>query len=306
MSRLHEISKHLPSALRKTGVLLKDSFNKWLDDNAPRLGAAIAFYTISSLAPLLVIAIGVAALFFGRQAAEGRIVAEMGSLVGGEGAKAIETMLAAARQKDSGLLATILGIITLLVASTGLFSELKSSLNDIWKVKPLSGASAIKSALKTRLLSFTMVLGIGFLLLVSLLISAVISALGASLQRWVPEYPLLLQIANQFISFGIITALFAMMYKVLPDVDITWRDVWVGAAVTAVLFTLGKFLIGLYLGRSSVASAYGAAGSFVIILIWIYYSALLFFFGAAFTFVFTQRHGSQKDASELRPCTANP
>lgn len=297
--------KRLLGTLREIGALLKDAFNKWLDDNAMRLGASIAFYTISSLAPLLIIAIGIAALFFGQKAAEGHIVTEMQNLVGSDGAKAIEAMLAAARQKSSGVLAAIIGIVTLLVASTGLFSELKSSLNDIWKVKPAPGESAIKSALKTRLLSFTMVLGIGFLLLVSLLISAVISALGASLSRWVPEYPLLLQFTNQIISFAIITALFAMMYKVLPDVDITWRDVWIGAAVTAVLFTAGKFLIGLYLGRSSVASAYGAAGSFVIILIWIYYSSLLFFFGAAFTYVFAKRHGSQAhEGAEMQPCTA--
>ena len=292
MPNFDAIIQRVPKPLRTAGSLVKDTFNKWLADNAPRLGASIAFYTISSLAPLLIIAIAVAALFFGQQAAEGQIVGQMASLVGQDGGKAIETTLAATRQQHSGVIATIIGIGALIVASTGLFVELQSSLNDIWGVKPKPNDSAVKSLLKSRLISFSMVVGIGFLLMVSLIISAVISALGESMKAWIPEYPLLLQISNQLISFGIITALFAMMYKILPDTPISWRDVWVGAAVTAVLFTLGKFLIGLYLGRSSMASAYGAAGSFVVILVWIYYSSMLFFFGAEFTCIYARQHGS--------------
>ena len=168
-------------------------------------------------------------------------------------------------------------------------------------MKPKQDESGIKAALKSRVVSFSMVLGIGFLLLVSLLISAVVSALGESIKAWVPQSPLLLQLSNQIISFAIITALFAMMYKILPDVPLRWGDVLVGAAVTALLFTAGKFLIGLYLGRSSVASAYGAAGSFVIILIWIYYSSLIFFFGAEFTHVYTRRHGSHHSSLVENP-----
>ncbi len=294
MPLLDKIPRPARDFFRTAGTLFRKTVDSWLDDNAPRLGAAIAFYTVSSLAPLLIIAIGFAALFFGEKAAEGRIVVEMQNLVGKSGAEALQTMLAGARQHSSGFFPSLLGILTLLVTSTGLFVELQSSLNSIWNVRPDPGANTLLLQLKSRLLSFGLVLGVGFLLLVSLLVSAVISAVGETLRSFVPDSPWLLQFNNQLLSFGIITLLFAMMYKVLPDVQIRWRDVWVGAAVTAVLFTLGKFLIGLYLGRSSVTSAYGAAGSFVIVLLWIYYSALIFFFGAEFTKSYVQRHGASR------------
>jgi len=282
----------IPSPVKTAGSLMAETFDQWLDHKAPRLGAAIAFYTVSSLAPLFIIAIGVAALFFGQQAAEGQLVTQMRDLVGASGAEALQAMLAGARQHSTGLVPTLIGIITVLITSTGVFVELQDSLNTIWDVRQQPGTSTLRSLVKSRVLSFGLVLGVGFLLLVSLVASAVISALGETMRSIVPQSPFMLQIGNQLVSFSIITLLFAMMYKLLPDVEIMWRDVWSGAATTAVLFTVGKFLIGLYLGRSGVASAYGAAGSFVVLLIWIYYSALLFFFGAEFTRVYAVKRGS--------------
>lgn len=293
MLRLVALRCQLLRFLKLVVSLLKQTAEEWLAHNAPRMGAAIAFYTVSSLAPLLIIAIGVAALFFGQQAAEGQIVSQMQSLVGQSGAEALQAMLAGARRHSSGALPTAIGLATLFVTSTGLFVEMQDDLNTVWDAKPKPDQSSVRALLRSRILSFGLVLGVGFLLLVSLIISAVLSALDGSLSRLVPSYPRLLQLTNQLISFFIVSLLFAMMYKVLPDAKIAWRDVIIGSAFTALLFTLGKFLIGLYLGHSFVASAYGAAGSFVIILVWIYYSSLLFFFGAEFTQVYSKRHGSR-------------
>src|SRR5438094_201799 len=256
---------------------LKETFSEWSEDRAPRMGAALAYYTVFSLAPVLVIAIGVAGIFFGQRMAEGRLMHEIRNLVGPEGAGAIRAMIAnAAADRPGGVVATMMGVAALVFGATGAFVELQDALNTIWKVQPRP--RGLLRMLKDRFLSFTLVVGIGFLLLVSLVISAALAALGSVTARYVS--PSLLHGVNFLVSFGVITVLFAMIFKILPDAKIAWRDVWLGAAVASLLFSAGKFIIGLYLGKSGMASAYGAAGSLVIVLVWVYYSAQILFLGA--------------------------
>jgi membrane protein len=270
--------------------LLTETFNGWSEDKAPRLGAALAYYTIFSLAPLLVIVIGIAAFVFGREAAQGQVLGQLQGLLGEEGGKAIQSMIQNATQnKATGVLATLIGIATLLFGASGVFGELQDALNTVWGVKPKPGRG-ILGVVKQRFLSFAMVAGIAFLLLVSLTVSTALAALGKFMAGLFQTE--LLHVLNFVLSFAVITFLFAMIYKLLPDARIAWTDVWIGAVVTALLFTIGKFAIGLYLGKSSVASAYGAAGSLVIVLVWIYYSAQILFFGAEFTEVYARRYGS--------------
>lgn len=274
--------------------LLKEAFADWLDDKAPRLGAALSFYTIFSIAPLLLIAIGIAGLVFGAEAARGEIVGTIGGLVGEEGARAIEEMVENAGKERQGLIATIIGFVTLLFGAAGVFGQLKDALNTIWEVEPRKGGG-LGGFIKDRFLSFTMVLGVGFLLLVSLLMSAALGAMGSFLSARLPGGEALWNVVNLVVSFAVITFLFAVMFKYLPDIRIEWRDVWIGAAFTSALFVLGKFAIGLYLGKSSASSVFGAAGSLVVILIWIYYSAQILFFGAEFTQVYAKSHGSRRN-----------
>ena len=265
---------------------LKETFSEWSEDRAPRMGAALAYYTVFSLAPVLVIAIGVAGIFFGQRMAEGRLMHEIRNLVGPEGAGAIRAMIAnAAADRPGGVVATMMGMAALVFGATGAFVELQDALNTIWKVQPRS--RGLLRMLKDRFLSFTLVVGIGFLLLVSLVISAALAALGSVTARYVS--PSLLHGVNFLVSFGVITVLFAMIFKILPDAKIGWRDVWLGAAVASLLFSAGKFIIGLYLGKSGMASAYGAAGSLVIVLVWVYYSAQILFLGAEFAHVYARR-----------------
>lgn len=271
-------------------VLLKHTFFKWLEDKAPRLGAALAYYTMFSLSPVLIITIAIAGLVFGQKASQGQIVAQIQGLVGEEGAKAIQAMIENARRPASGTIASLLGLITLLIGATGLFGELQDALNTIWHVRPSSGRGLL-GIIKDRFLSFTMVLGVGFLLLVSLMISAGLAAMGRFVGGMLSRWAFLGQLANFLVSFVVITVLLAMLFKYLPDIQIAWNDVWIGAAATALLFSVGKFLIGFYLGRSSVASAYGAASSLAIILIWVYYSAQIFLFGAEFTQIYAKHRG---------------
>lgn len=273
-------------------TLLKESFTEWREDDASRLAAALAYYTIFSLAPLLIVVIAVAGFFFGEAAVQGEIVGQIEGLVGQEGAQLIEGMVARAGRGGADIIATIVGLATLLLGSTRVFSQLQDALNTVWEVEP-DPDRPLLSTVKDRLLSFSMVLGIGFLLLVSLVISAVLSALDQYLTNLLPGGGLILQVLNFVISFGVITLLFAMIYKALPDVEIDWDDVWVGGAITALLFVIGKFLVGIYLGRSGVASTYGAAGSLVIVLLWIYYSAQILLFGAEFTEVYARRYGTR-------------
>jgi membrane protein len=274
-------------------VLFSDAVNEWYKHKAPRLGASLAFYTLLSLAPLLVVVVALAGAVYGEEAARGQIVAQLSDLVGRTGATAIEDVIKQARQPAVGLLATLAGLITLFFGATGVVAELRDALNTIYEI-PAPEVTGLKSLLlfvRERLFSFTMVLSVGFLLLVSLAINAWLAAMGTWFTGWLPA--LVLQTVSTIISWFIITVLFAGIYKALPDVKIEWRDVILGAAVTSLLFNLGKFAIGLYLGSSTVASAYGAAGSLVILLIWVYYSAQIFFLGAEFTQVFANRYGSQ-------------
>jgi membrane protein len=283
--------------------LLKTTFSEWMEDKAPRLAAALAYFTVFSLAPLLVIAISIAAIFFGEEAARGQIVGQIQGLVGEEGAAAIEAMIANANQVEGGVVATIVGVVTLLIGASGVFGQLQDALNTIWEVAPKPGRN-IAHFLRSRFLSFGMVLVMGFLLLVSLLLSATLAGIGTYMAGLLPGFAPLWEAVNFLVSFAIITLLFALIYKVLPDVKITWGDVWIGAAFTALLFSIGRTLIGIYLGSAAVGSAYGAAGSFVVILVWVFYSAQILLFGAEFTQVYAHRYGSQiRPASIAVPLT---
>lgn len=274
--------------------LLSDSFDKWSAHKAPRLGASLAFYTLLSLTPLLLIAVSVVGLVFGHKAAEADIVAQVRQLVGPQGAKAVSALLEGAQSKTHGVAATLFGLITLLFGASGVLIELRDALNTVWDVPPrtLKGLQTIKSFLKERLFSFALVLSIGFVLLVSLAVNAFIAALGALSASILPIHEVLLHIANAIVSFLIIAVLFAAIYRIMPDVRIQWRDVALGGAVTSFLFTIGKLLIGLYLGKATFASSYGAAASLVVFIVWVYYSSQIFFLGAEFTKVFADRYGS--------------
>jgi membrane protein len=271
--------------------LLAETVFEWSEDRAPRLGAALAFYTVFALAPGLIVIIALAALLLGQEAAQGQIIDQVEDLIGVAGAQAIQAAIESARSAGGSLVATGLGALTLLFGLWGVFGELQDALNTIWGVtaRPWRGVIGV---VKERFWSFTLVVGIGFLLLVSLAASAWLAAVGKFFAQLSPLPVAVMETANALLSFVTITLMFAVIYKLLPDVRITWRDVWVGAAVTALLFTIGKSLIGLYLGRSTVASVYGAAGSLIVILLWIYYSAQVVFFGAEFTKVYSRRFGS--------------
>ena len=272
--------------------LLKDTFAAWSDDKVPRHGAALAYYTVLSLVPLLVVIIAMIGLIFGREAAQGYILEQIGSLVGPQSAEAIKEMIQRASQPSTGIVATLVATGTLLLGASGVFAQLQDSLNSIWGVKPKEGRG-IWGLIRDRFLSVAALLGTGFLLLVSLVLSAGLSAFGKWFGGWLPAPEFVLQVLELVISFGVITGLFALMFKVLPDARVAWSDVWVGAALTSLLFTIGKFAIGLYLGKSDVGSAYGAAGSLVILLVWVYYSAQILLFGAEFTQVYANTLGSR-------------
>jgi len=277
--------------------LAVETFNEWSNDNVPRLGAALAYYSLFSLAPLLIVVIAVAGLAFGREAAQGQIVWQIRDLVGKEGAIAIQNMIQSAWAPAKGIFATTIGVITLIFGASLVVSELKNSLNLIWKAPQPQDAAGIfrdlLNMLRQRFLSFAMVLGVGFLLLVSLVVNAVLAGVGQRLQNLIAIPEIVLQLTTLAIWLIVTTGLFALIYKVLPDVQIAWSDVAIGALVTSTLFTIGKALIALYLGKSSVASTYGAAGSLVVVLLWIYYSAQIFFFGAEFTKVYANKYGSR-------------
>jgi len=286
--------------VKEVWSLTRESVSQWSDDYAASMGAALAYYTIFSIAPLLVIAIAVAGFFFGADAARGEIFGQLSGLIGDKGAGTIEAAVNSANQTGGGTFAVIAGIITLLLGATTVFGELQSDLDRIWDT-PKPEHAGVWGLIRSRLLSFGMVLGIGFLLLVSLVLSAALSAIGKFWSGWFPGWEIVLQIVNFVVSFVVVTGLFAMIYKFLPRCDIGWSDVWVGAAVTSLLFSIGKLLIGLYLGKSSVASSFGAAGSLVIVLLWVYYSAQIFLLGAEFTRTYSYRHGSrQGDAKPVK------
>lgn len=288
--------------------ILKLSYQDWKEDKASRLAAALAYYTIFSLAPLLVIVIAITGLFWQRDVVQTQVMNQVQDLVGPQGSTFVSSLLNSANKPAQGIIATILGLITLLFGALGAFNALHDSLNIIWDIQEEETKgfwASVKKVVFSRLLSFTMILGIGFLLLVSLVISAGLSAVQETIGNAIPISEILLQIVNLVISVGVITVLFALIYKFLPDAEITWRDVWLGAFVTAILFSLGKMLIGLYLGNSAVASSFGAAGSLALLLIWIYYSAQILFFGAEFTQVYANNYGSkivpEEDARVVEP-----
>jgi membrane protein len=283
----------------KTGFgVVKQTFADWSEDKAPRLGAALAYYTIFSIAPLLLIVIAVAGLSpLGRDAAQGEIMGQIEGMVGGKGAEMIQTMLEAANKPREGMIATVVGIATLLFGATGVFIQLQDALNTIWEVKPKPGRG-IWGFIRYRLLSLAMVFGIGFLLLVSLVVSAGLAATGKWFEGAMPGGEEVWHAINFFVSFAVIAAVFTLMFKYLPDVKVAWKDVWLGGVLTALLFTVGKYALGFYLGRSSVSSAYGAAGSLLVVLLWVYYSAQILFLGAEFTQVWANRFGKKLEPAE--------
>lgn len=267
----------------------------WSKDNVPRLGASLAYYTLFAVSPILVIAIAIAGSVFGEEAVRGRIVTEIDGLVGRQGAEAIQTILQGAHRDRSGTLAVLAGAATLIVAASGAFLELQHALNTIFRVKTDSKKSGIQRLLLSRLRSFGLVVSIGFVLMVSLLVSAALSALSGRLQDIELMGPWLLKAVDVSVGLAVTTLLFGMIYRFLPDVRLAWRDVWTGAFVTALLFSVGKFLIGLYLGQSSVASSYGAAGSIVVLLVWVYYSAQVILLGAELTRVYAEHRRGGAD-----------
>jgi membrane protein len=285
--------------------LLKTTAISWSRDKVPRLGASLAFYTMLSLAPMLVVVMSIAGMVFGKKAAEGQIVWQIQDLVGSQGATAIQNLLEDARRPSTGALATAVGLITLFLGATAVINELRDALNTIWQVKPPETQTTLRTVLvevRNRLFSFAMVLGVGFFLLVSLAANAWVAAAGQYVTAFIQTPPWLLELINSTASFLVIAALFAILYKSIPAVRLEWSDVVVGALVTSALFTTGKFLIGVYLGRTTVASAYGAAGSLVVVLLWVYYSAQVFFLGAEFTCVYTYKFGSRfRRSLELKP-----
>jgi membrane protein len=280
-----------PNKLKACWELLTLTFTEWTNDNAFELSAALAFYTIFSIAPVLLIAVGVASFFLAPETATTRIVDEMEKLVGAQGANAVRQVIESSRGFGKGLWAVSVGIVTLIMGATAVFGELQSALNRIWDVEAKPDRGVIMSLIVDRLRSFLIAVCVGFLLLVSLVVSALISGLQNYMNNWLPGVPCVWQAANVVTSFLVVAALFAMIYKFLPDVVISWKDVWIGAAVTALLFSAGKYLIGIYLGRTATSSAFGAAGSLVVLLFWVYYSALISFLGAEFTQVYARRYG---------------
>jgi membrane protein len=279
--------------------LIHGVLSRWSEINAPRLGAALSFYTMLSIAPLLVVSIAIAGMAFGRQAAQGQIVWQIESLVGHDGGQAIQTMLENAHEPGAGIVAGLIGILTLLFGASGVFLELRDALNLTWGVRAKQ-SSGLKAMIHDRFTAFTMVVGIGFLLMVSLLVNAAITAAGSFFGGFLPLPEGVLHAIDIVVSFAGVTLCFALLYKVVPDARIEWRDVWIGAAVTAGLFTVGKFLIGLYIGRAALGSTFGAAGSLVVFLVWVYYSAQVFYLGAEFTRAFAERHGSRALTRRVR------
>ncbi|WP_447984897.1 YihY/virulence factor BrkB family protein [Nitrospira sp. Nam74] len=289
--------------LRLQWQVLKHAGMKWWSDNALRLSASLSYYTLFSLAPMLIIVIAVAGMIFGQEAVEGRLMEEIQGLVGVESALAIQSMIQHTRQPDANGTATVISLAGMVVLSTGVFVELQDALNLIWRIKPQdTSTTALWRVLKGRIFSFCLVIGIGFLLIVSLALSTAVAAVGRFFSTLLPGPEMLLHALSAVVSVALFTVLFGMMFKILPDTSIAWRHVWTGAFVTAMLFTIGKVGIGLYLGKTGVASAYGAASSLAVILLWVYYSAMILFFGAEYTYVTTKlANANLGPAADLLP-----
>ena len=291
----------MPLSLSAWWSMLRQIATCWIEDDAPSMGAALAYYTLFSLAPLLLIVIAVAGLVFGEEAARGEITARLHSLMGEGGARAVQALLTSVHQPAEGAVATLLGVVLLFVGATTVFGELQDALDRIWRAPATRTHSGWFTVLRARLLSFGMILAIGFLLTVSLVVSAAL----ALMERWLAPtsggWLAVASVANAVGGFALVAVMFALIYKVMPRVRVQWRDVWTGALFTALLFSLGKWGIGFYLGRSGVVSGYGAAGSLVVVLLWVYYSAQIFLIGAEFTWVYANTYGSRRPVMALQP-----
>jgi membrane protein len=274
--------------------LLRETAISWDAHKAPKMGAALAYYTALSLAPLVVLVVGMVSLFVEQNSARAEIVAQFSAMLSKEGGATVDAILAHSAKQNASVWATIAGTAVLLIGASGVFGELQDSLNTIWEVPPRERVWL--GLIRERLLSFAMVFVLGFLVLVSLLLSAAIAAIGVYLKNWAPGFDVFWESVNSVISFGVVTVLFASLFRFLPDIKIAWGDVWLGALLAAALFILGKFLLGFYIGRSAFASTYGAAGSLIIVLFWVYYSSQIFFFGAEFTRAYARCCGSHRDA----------
>ncbi len=277
--------------LRAIGRLLKEAGKKFLADDAPRLGAALAFYTALSLSPLLLAVVALAGFIFGEKAARGELVEQLRDTIGQEGAQVVEQLVARSATGSGGVIATVAALAVVLYGASRVFTELQGALNTVWKVPGRKPEGGVWSWIKGRLLSFSLVAGTAFLLIVSLVASAILSAVNQTVTGWLPGMDALAQVANFLLTLILLILLFAMIYQWLPQTDLAWSDVWVGATATAILFSIGKYLIGLYLGKAAVGSAYGAAGAFVVLLVWVYYSTQIVLFGAEITYVYAKRHG---------------
>ncbi len=274
--------------------LIKTTFKSWSDDYASSMGAALAFYTLFSIAPLLLIVLSIIGYVFGLEAARGEIAGQLQNLMGEQSAMAVQALLQNVNKPEEGMIAATIGTVLLVVGATSVFGELQNSLNRIWHAPEQPKVNGLHNMLRERLLSFGLILGIGFILMVSLIFSAALSAIGQWWSLQFKEWELLLNIFNTLFGFIATTAMFALIYKLMPNVKIKWSEVWLGALITAILFVIGKFLIGQYIGRSAIASGFGAAGSLVALLVWVYYSAQVFLLGAEFTWVYSNIYGSRK------------
>ena len=312
----HATSPSIPRELRpirpslqQWWTLIKQAVQAWSDDYAPSMGAALSYYSVFSMAPLLLIVISVAGLVFGEEAARGELFGQLAGLMGADAAKTMETLLISVNKPAQGIVSTLIGIGVLLIGATTVFGELQNSLDRIWRAPTRATSGGLWNLLHTRLLSFGMVLGIAFLLMISLVLGAVVSALG----KWWGDafigWEIVAQLINIVLGFALTTGVFAMIYKIMPRVQVRWYDVWIGSAITALLFTVGRFLIGLYIGKSGVASSFGAAGSLIVIFVWVYYSAQVFLMGAELTWHYAKTYGSMRNlpgsVSAPAPTTVN-
>ena len=280
--------------MTKIWLLIKTTINGWNSNYAQSMGAALAFYTLFSIAPLLLIVLSITGYVFGLEAARGEIASQLQNLMGEQGAMAVQALLQNVNKPRDGAMATVIGVVLLLIGATSVFAELQNSLDRIWRTPERARINGLFALLRERLLSFGMILGIGFILMVSLVFSAAIAAIS---QWWSPQFKdwaMLVNMLDIVFSFVMTTAMFALIYKFMPSVKIRWNEVRIGAVITAILFTVGKFLIGLYIGRSAIASGYGIAGSLIALLVWVYYSAQIFLLGAEFTWAYSSIYGSRK------------
>ncbi|MBA3253421.1 MAG: YihY/virulence factor BrkB family protein [Burkholderiaceae bacterium] len=290
----------------KWSTLGKDTVAAWIDDYAPSMGAALSYYTVFSLAPMLLIVISVAGMVFGAEAARGEIFGQLRGLMGADAAKTVESLLTSVSEPKEGIAATVIGLVLLLVGATSVFGELQDALDRIWRAPARDRSGGFLGLVRTRLLSFGMILGIAFLLMVALVLGAATAALGKWWSGAFGSWEVLAQSVNIVLGYAVTTVGFAMIYKLMPRVKVQWRDVWLGAAVTALLFTIGQFLIGLYIGKSGIASGFGAAASLIVIFIWVYYSAQIFLLGAEFTWIYARTFGSKRDMPAGSPTLGAP